>query len=64
MDKDDVIKEVYEERKKASEEDFRSEVKGLVWEIEETSNKLRDLKKRLSELQYKEPEIVADILKK
>ena len=62
MNKETAIKEVYRKRKEQSEEDFQAEIEGLVYDIEHTSNKLRELKARLTELQYKEPKIQGGIL--
>lgn len=61
MDKETAIKEAYEKRKEQSEDNFQTDVEGLVYDIENTSNKLRDLKARLAELEYKEPEIQGGI---
>ena len=62
MNKETAIKEVYRKRQEQSEEDFQTEIEELVWEIENTSDKLRELKARLTELQYKEPKIQGGIL--
>jgi len=62
MDKGTAIKESYRKRQEQSENNFQTEVENLVFEIEETSNKLRDLKARLAKLEYKEPEIQGEIL--
>ncbi|GAG57735.1 unnamed protein product [marine sediment metagenome] len=56
MNKDTAIKEVYRKRKEQSEEDFQADIEQLVCDIEATSDKLRELKTRLTELTYKEPE--------
>ena len=62
MDKETAIKEVYRKRKEQSEDNFQDEIEQLVWDIENTSNKLRELKTRLTELTYQEPEIQGGIL--
>lgn len=61
MDKETAIKKTYKNRKELSEHDFQATVERLVWNIEDTSNKLRALKARLAELEYKEPEILGGI---
>ena len=61
MEKSDAIKKAYEERKRQHDKKFEGEVEHLVFEIEDLSNRLRQAKKRLTELEYKEPEITADI---
>ena len=61
MDKETAIKEAYEKRKEQSEDNFQADVENLVCAIEETSNKLRKLKTRLTELEYEEPEIQGGI---
>lgn len=62
MDKDTAIRKAYNQRKKCSEEEFQYEVERLIREIEDTSNKLRDLKGYLTDLEYKEPEIQGGVL--
>ena len=62
MNKETAIKETYKKRKEQSEEDFQTEIEQLVGDIEDTSNRLRKLKTRLTELTYEEPEIQGGIL--
>ena len=62
MDKGTAIKEVYRKRKERSEEDFQTEIEQLVFDIEDASNRLRELKARLTELEYEKPEIQGGIL--
>ena len=57
MNKVEALKKVIERKKEANTRDFENEVESLVWEIERKSQELRELKKKLTELQYEEPEI-------
>ena len=61
MNKETAIKEVYRKRQEQSEEDFQTSVEQLVLDIEDTSNRLRKLKTRLTELEYEKPEIQGGI---
>lgn len=54
MNKADALKKVIARRKEQNDEDFERQVESLVWAIENTSQELRDLKKELLELTYKE----------
>lgn len=64
MDKNQLVKEAYDKRKEEGENDFRRQVENLVLDIEEKSSQLKILKQKLVDLEYKEPEIVGDILRK
>ena len=62
MDKNTAIKEVYRKREERSEEDFQADIEQLVLDIEDASDRLRELKTRLTELEYEKPEIQGGIL--
>lgn len=63
MDKKTAIEKVYKQREEQHERNFEAEVKQLVFEIEDASNRLRELKLRLTELEYKKLEIQGRIFK-
>jgi hypothetical protein len=54
MNKAEALKKAIERSKEINDQDFEDKVASLVWDIERTSQHLRDLKKELTELTYKE----------
>ena len=56
MDTQDALKELEEERKEEAEQSFKDEVKRCLRDIAAASEDLRVAKKRLTELNYEEPE--------
>jgi len=64
MNKAEAIKKAIERKKEENLRYFEKDVESLVWEIEKTSQKLRKLKKDLTELTFKEIDIpdVSDCL--
>ena len=57
MNKTEALKRVIERKKEEHEKNFEHKVEDLVWAIEEKSQELRELKKQLTELQYKDVNI-------
>jgi peptidoglycan hydrolase CwlO-like protein len=66
MNKADALKKAIERKKEENDKNFEREVESLVWSIEHTSQKLRDLKKELTELTFEEIPIpdVSDCIEK
>jgi len=60
MDKKKAIEEALRQQKEEHEKRFQSRVQELVYEIGQTSQRLRKLKAELTSLEYKEPEIGED----
>jgi len=54
MNKLDALKKVIERKKEQNMDNFEKEVGSLVWEIENTSQRLKELKKQLTELTFEE----------
>ena len=57
MNKAEALKKALERKKEQNDMDFERKVESLVWDIEKTSQRLRDLKKELTELTYEEVDI-------
>ena len=57
MDKAEALKKALERKKEQNDMDFERKVESLVWDIEKTSQRLRELKKELTELTYEEVDI-------
>ena len=57
MNKADALKKIIEDRKEKDARDFTNKVEALVWDIETASEKLRELKKQLTELTFTETPI-------
>ena len=57
MNKADALKKIIERKKEEDARRFECKVEELVWAIETKSNELRELKKKLTELTYKETPI-------
>jgi hypothetical protein len=54
MDKELAVKEAIERAKEQNDKVFARKVENLVWDIERTSQQLRDLKTQLTELTFEE----------
>ena len=61
MKKSEALQKTIKRKKDQNEKDFEHKVGRLIWAIEDKSQELKDLKKELTELTYKEIEI-PDIL--
>ena len=57
MDKAAALKKIIERKKEEDATNFEREVESLVWAIECKSRELRELKKALTELTFKETPI-------
>ena len=66
MNKTEALKKAIERKKEQNDQQFEAEVESLVWNIEATSRKLRELKKELTELTYEEIPVpdVSDCIEK
>ena len=54
MNKADALKKVIERKQEENMENFERTVGSLVWEIEKTSRKLKELKEELTKLTFEE----------
>jgi len=64
MNKEEALKRVIERKKEEDAKNFEMKVEELVWAIERKSQELRQLKKELTELTFKETAVpdVSDCL--
>ena len=54
MNKADALKKVIERKQEENKENFERTVGSLVWEIEKTSQRLKELKEELTQLTFEE----------
>jgi len=60
MNKAEALKRAIEKKKEENDRNFESKVESLIWAIETKSQELRELKKELTKLTYKEV-IIPDV---
>ena len=62
MDKAQAIKDAFEKARRQNEECFKEQIESLVFSIERKSQELRELKAKLTAMEYKEPDFDETIL--